>query len=236
VTAGSLDELVAAIAPYRLPPELARFWQSADPPKLRTRLFPELIGPELALTLHRENIAAFPLGGPPLLLPVAYESHVFRSVDLGTGEVWQWAWDEDAYELVYPSVADLVDAARRGEPERPSGRRIERHVDAWPVAWLEASGIDLRDREPRGATHTIDSLLRTRPGTVPGQVRIAGVVVQLAGVGFDMYPVVDDGTGQLPVRVPAGTSPWLPVHGRRFELDVTLGEDGAVANAVRPLD
>jgi hypothetical protein len=62
------------------------------------------------------------------------------------------------------------------------------------------------------------------------------VVVSLAGVGLDLYPVVDDGTGTLAVRVPAGTTPWLPVHGGRFELDVTLRADGAVATAVRPLE
>ena len=122
-----LEELVAAIHPYRLPPELARFWRRVDPAKLPLRLFPELIGPSLALTLYRENATVFPLGGPPLLLPVAYESHVFRSVDLETGEVWQWAWDEDAYELVDPRIAALVEAATHGEPERRSaGWRIDR--------------------------------------------------------------------------------------------------------------
>jgi len=232
-----LEELVGAIQPYRLPPELGGFWQHGDPAKLPVRLFPELIGPALALTLYRENLVAFPLGGPPLLLPVAYESHVFRSVDLETGEVWQWAWDEDSYELVCPDVATLLQFGLSGEPERGTPpRRIDRQVDAWPATWLEASGVDLRDREPRGATHTIASLKETRPGTVPGQVRIAGVVVSLAGAGLDYYPVVDDGTGTLAVRVPAGTTPWTPVHGRRFELDVTLGDDGAVATAVRPLD
>lgn len=226
-----LEELAAAIEPYRLPPELERFWQGHELPQF----YPELIGPSLALTLYRQNVAEFPHCGPPLLLPVAYESHVFLSVDLETGEVWRWALDEDAYQLVYPTFAELLDAVARGRPGAPM-RRVDRHVDAWPPAWLAAGGIDLRDREPRGATHTIASLIGTRPGTVPGPVRIAGEVVRLAGAGGDYYAVVDDGTGTLDVRCPAGASAWTPVHRRRFELDVTLDENGATATAVRPLE
>ena len=232
-----LEELGAAVHPYELPVELAGFWRHVDPAKLPVRLFPELIGPSLALTLYQQNAAVFPAGGPPLLLPVAYESHVFRSVDLETGEVWQWAWDEDAYQLVYRSIAALVEAATHGEPDRPAVlQRIDRQVDAWPAAWLAASGIDLRDREPRGATHSIARLVRTSPGTVPGPVRIAGTVVRLAGAGADLYAAIDDGSGTLEVRCPAGVSPWLPVHRARFELDITLEGDTATATVVRPLD
>jgi hypothetical protein len=60
--------------------------------------------------------------------------------------------------------------------------------------------------------------------------------VRLAGVGSEYYAVVDDGTGTLEVRCPAGVSPWTPVHRRRFELDLTLDDNGATATAVRPLD
>jgi len=228
-----LEELAAAIDPYRLPPELERFWQGGELPQF----WPELIGPSLAFTLYRQNVAAFPHCGPPNLLPVAYESHVFLSVDLETGEVWRWALDEDAYELVQPSFAALLEAVAGGEREPGAVlRRIDRNVDGWPQAWHAASGIDVHDREPRGATHTIDSLTGTRPGTVPGPVRIAGEVVRLAGAGGDYYAVVDDGTGSLEVRCPTGVSPWMPVHRRRFEIDLTLDDTGATATAVRPLD
>jgi hypothetical protein len=232
----ALDELAAAIRPYRLPPELERFWQQVDAARLGTEFFPELIAPSLALAVHRENLAAFPHCGPAVLLPVAYESQVFLSVDLETGEVWRWAFDEDEYQLVYPTVGALVEAAAAGE-SGPGDvlRRIGREVDAWPAAWLAASGVDLRDREPRGATHAIASLVGTAPATVPGPVRITGTIVRLAGVGFDYYAVVDDGSGTLEVHCPAG-SPWLPVHGRRFELEVTLVGGAATATAVRPLD
>jgi len=105
-------------------------------------------------------------------------------------------------------------------------RTIPTQLESWPIHWLVASGIDLRDREPLGATHTIATLVAAgREGRVTGRIR--GQVSVLVGSGAGGRIVVDDGTGSLDVWCPAGASPWGPVHQRRFELEVTI--DGPVA-------
>jgi hypothetical protein len=98
-------------------------------------------------------------------------------------------------------------------------------LESWPAHWLLASGIDLRDREPFGATHTIAELVAAADeGRATG--RIHGQVTSLFGSGAGSLIVVDDGTTALEVWCPAGTSPWGPIHKTRFELEVTI--DGPV--------
>ena len=104
-------------------------------------------------------------------------------------------------------------------------RAIPRELESWPPHWLFASGIDLKDREPLGATHTIVELVAAASeGRVVG--RIHGEVIRLIGTEFETLVVVDDGTRTIDVSCPAGTSPWGPVHRRRFEFEVTI--DGPV--------
>jgi hypothetical protein len=100
-------------------------------------------------------------------------------------------------------------------------RTIPIGLESWPAHWLVASGIDLRHRVPRGATHTVAELVAAAAaGPVTG--RIHAEVRRLVGIGGDTLVVVDDGTRPLDVWCPAGTSPWGPVHRSRFEFDVTL--------------
>jgi hypothetical protein len=116
---------------------------------------------------------------------------------------------------------------------------IPGELELWPAHWLAASGIDLCDRVPRGATHTIAELVAAA-GEGPVTGRIHGNVTVLVGSGAGMLVAVDDGTRPLEVWCPTGTSPWGPVHQRRFELEVTVDGDGgpgtAAASDVRPLD
>ena len=98
---------------------------------------------------------------------------------------------------------------------------IPSELESWPAHWLAASGIDLRDRIARGATHTIAELVAAaETGPVTG--RIHANVVRLVGIGSDVLVLVEDDTGRLDVWCPAGTSPWGPVHRRSFELELTL--------------
>jgi hypothetical protein len=100
-------------------------------------------------------------------------------------------------------------------------RAIPLELESWPAHWLEASGVDLADRIPRGATHTIAELVAAASqGPVTG--RIHGTVILLVGSGSGALVVVDDGTRPLDVWCPAGASTWGPVHKSRFELEVTL--------------
>jgi hypothetical protein len=100
-------------------------------------------------------------------------------------------------------------------------RAIPPELEAWPTHWLVTSGIDLGDREPLGATHTIAELVAAAgQGLVTG--RIHGEVIRLIGTAQETLVVVDDGTAVIDVSCPAGTSPWGPVHRRRFEFEVTI--------------
>ena len=111
---------------------------------------------------------------------------------------------------------------------------IPRELGSWPAHWLAASGIDLRDREPLGATHSIAELVAAAAvGPVTG--RVHGEVIRLVGSGDGALVVVDDGTASLDVWCPGGTSPWGPVHRRRFELEVTAdGPVGALPDLDAP--
>jgi hypothetical protein len=98
---------------------------------------------------------------------------------------------------------------------------IPSRLESWPAHWLRASGIDLRDRVPRGATHTLAELVAAAAGG-PATGRIHAQVTRLVGIGGDTLVVVEDDTGQLDVWCPAGTSLWGPVHRRTFEFELTL--------------
>lgn len=98
---------------------------------------------------------------------------------------------------------------------------IPSELESWPAHWLVASGIDLRDRIPRGATHTIAELVAAAESD-PVTGRIHANVVRLVGIGTDVLVLVEDNTGCLDVSCPAGTSPWGPVHRRSFEFELTL--------------
>jgi hypothetical protein len=98
---------------------------------------------------------------------------------------------------------------------------IPMELESWPAHWLVASGVDLGSREPRGATSTIAEL-GAAAGEEPVTGRIHADVTSLIGSAAGARVVVNDGTGSLEVWCPAGTSPWGPVHRRRFEFEVTI--------------
>ena len=142
--------------------------------------------------------------------------------------------------------AELEKQVSRLEASEPHAlygdvRSVPTELESWPMHWLAASGVDLRDREPLGATHTVAELVSAAAtGVVTG--RVHGEVVRLAGTGGDRLAVVADRTGQLAVWCPARTSPWGPVHRRRFELELTMDSRlelhaaAALARDIRPLD
>ena len=205
------------------------------------------------------------LYGPPLLFPFALAGETRWSVELRSerapgGMLFSHG---EAIHVEYPSVTALVDAFAELIEIGAFERGLEGHIllsdaaerrarDArlgsteaafdvsndpagWPEHWLRSAGIDLRDREPLGVTHTIaDLVAAAADGPVDG--RIAGTVVRLAHLGDGALVVVDDGTASLEVWCPAGLSPWGPIHRRRFELTVRLEQPPAQASAVRPVE
>lgn len=267
-----LDEIEAAVSPYALPGDLRGFWERLDPTSIKVATFPDLTSPSFALSSHRSHLepGAFPFLGPPVLFPIAYSSHEFRSIELTSpwndgGTVFEWANDDPSpFRIEYRSLTDLIEVlaelieegvferfesgyahvdlqaeqdkrsarldAAGPHPLYGEARELTNDLMHWPAHWLDAAGIDLRTREPLGATHTIAELMGADQGT-PVHARIAGQVVRLVASGAGALVLVDDGTGQIDVWCPAGTSPWGPVHRRRFEFAVTA--EGAPA---RPAD
>jgi hypothetical protein len=106
-------------------------------------------------------------------------------------------------------------------------RSIPTKLESWPAHWLAASRVDLRSREPLGATHTIAELVAAA-GAGRAAGRVHGEVTRLVGSAGGALVLVDDGTRLLDVWCPAGTSLWGPVHRTRFEFELTIeGSVGA---------
>ncbi|MGH3078658.1 MAG: hypothetical protein ACRDPZ_10800 [Gaiellaceae bacterium] len=164
----------------------------------------------------------------------AYDEDSFRIVyrtlvdllDVLTELVSEERMEHNGGFVFLPDGADeakKLERLRRAGPHPLYGDSVEipSNLEAWPQHWLEASRIDLRDRMPLGATHTIVELVAAAAeGPVTG--RIAGTVTRLVGIGRDTVALVDDGTRPVDVWCPSGTSPWGPVHKRRFEFEVTV--------------
>lgn len=277
-----LAEIAAAISPYALPADLARFWERV---RIEPDAFPvsgwtmgALSPPVEALEAYRLNIGHESAGsfGPPLLFPVARHAETQWSVELQS----EWAAGGvvvshlDDMRLEYPSFTDLVEVYAEIVEERaylPGPQPALLHAveqekqrcrlddptlrlvygpslgvsadpAGWPAHWLASAGIDPDSRIPLGATHTVAELVSSAREGRPAVGRIHGEIVRLDGVGRDCVLVIDDGTGQLAVSCPAGTSPWGPIHRQRVELDVTIGPHApgrpplASARDLRPLD
>lgn len=195
------------------------------------------------------------------------------------GAVFSQPTGADSLRLEYASVADLLEVyaelIEEGRFERWDNGRgalsyederakqearlgdVPREIGAapahWPAHWLESAGLDLREREPLGSTHTIAELVsESRHG--PIDARIVGKVVRLGGSSDGVLALVSDGDGAVFVFCPVAATVWGPTFGGRYEFDVLVSQpvaapdatarphpfDGhspaAVARAVRPLD
>jgi hypothetical protein len=132
-----------------------------------------------------------------------------------------------SYLRVIDPRDELALAAPRDLPRHPlygDQAAIGRDTLSWPEHWQRASGIDPRDAEPQGATHTIADVLASDPA---GELRatVAGQVVDLGGSSVSVRVRVSDGTGAIDISCPAETTPFGLVCGERFEFDV-IGPSG----------
>jgi hypothetical protein len=109
----ALEELEAAIDPMRLPADVRRFWQRVDAATLGAMTYPELHGPDLALTSWRMGRAEFAAGQPAALLQVAYSSHQCMSVELDVGEIqggalFEWNLVDGGFERRFNGVGEWL--------------------------------------------------------------------------------------------------------------------------------
>jgi hypothetical protein len=150
----ALAEIDDAVAPYRLPRDLARFWERVDFPNIPVHgtSLASPLDPKWALETHRlNNRPEFAnLFGPPLLFPIARICDHQWSIELAS------EWSEDGtvfsldaeHEIEYPAFVDLVEVygelVEEGafEPSGPSlhvllydperAKQQERFGDSWP--------------------------------------------------------------------------------------------------------
>jgi hypothetical protein len=128
----------------------------------------------------------------------------------------------------YLRINDPLDevplAAPRDLPPHPLyGTRIaiDREVLSWPAHWQRASGIDPRDAQPRGATHTIAEILGSDP-SAELHATVAGRVIDLAGFDTGVRVRVSDGTGSIDIGCPSDAAPFGIASGDRFEFDIAV--------------
>jgi hypothetical protein len=219
------------------------------------------------------------LFGPPLLFPVARSSGDQWSIELGSrwspgGTVVSQPTGTDTWRIEYASFTDLLDVyaelleegrfkrwdnglgsftledeRARQEQRLDGAREIGAAREQWPAHWLEMAGLDLADREPLGATHSIAALLAEAQQR-PAEGRIRGKVVRLGGSSDGVLALVSNGDDAVLVFCPASATTWGPASGGSYEFDVVVptpppaGDDNvlfdghrpaAVARAVRPI-
>jgi hypothetical protein len=95
-----------------------------------------------------------------------------------------------------------------------------KEVEAWPVHWQQASGVEPEDIPQRGATHTITELLASDPAHAISAT-VEGKVISLAGQR-DTYVRVTDGTETIDIHCPAAITALGPRLGERYEFDVVV--------------
>ena len=143
----TIAEIDEAIAPFRLPSEVAWLWRSWQPDRFSPLPYPSLTGADFALDSWRMN--TLESGDPQILFPVAYESHGFLLVELGwppdePAPIWYYAYADENYVLTYPSLASLFRAcaeAARAAGARPPDDDNDRYAAYAPL--LSGPGFDV---------------------------------------------------------------------------------------------
>jgi hypothetical protein len=236
-----LQEIAAAVAPWRLPADLLTFWRSVDPDTLAVAPCPRPADPLLSLRLWQEHVFGDPvLGALGAYFPWGYESHDFMLVELDPadaasgGACFSWAGAGSPVVRRFPSVAayvdllatmielqEFVDHPQHGVIEFDPGRRW---TDAQVVRLAGCQG-PFADRAAMAWTDSpvtsVRALLdRAASGESPtGLIRAR--VVSLSGCAAGTRIEVDDGTGRLDLWCPAALAGG-PILDRLFDFDVSL--------------
>jgi hypothetical protein len=162
-------------------------------------------------------------------------------------------WDNGLGSLNSDAELAKQEARLAAGPPHPlygDSREVAADPARWPEHWLEAAGLDPRERTPLGLTHTIAGLVAESQQR-PLAARIRGEVVRLVGSSEGVLALVSDGDDAVLIFCPASATMWGPKHRGRYEFELTVPgaiasrgdtgafdghRPGAVATAVRPLD
>ena len=139
-----------AVAPLRVPAEVAELWRQVDPLSLARPCFPQFSSVEFDLTGHQTRNSDDELLMPPSLFPVAYSSWSFMLVELDDvehlgGALFDWAYAGSPYTMTHRSLteylAQLADFYRREDFRQVTGPggAVTRVIDydRWIAAALD---------------------------------------------------------------------------------------------------
>jgi hypothetical protein len=113
-------------------------------------------------------------------------------------------------------------------------RQIPQDARCWPEHWLQAEGLTVETRTPRGANSTVASLLRQASAGTTAHGTIRARVTSLAMSGQGSRIAVTDGSGTLDLWCPTAVCTYGPVIRREFEFDVVVHTNPAPGPDWRP--
>ncbi len=253
-SAADVESVVNGVAPYLLPPDLQRAWQSLGSSDWLVDNG-EFLSPASTLENWWGGRAPEP-EQPVLLFPLSYASHTFLYVELGVtggppGGAVLLAPIAEPLIRYAPSLAWALDFV---------SRRVEAGAVRWDGSWtgeiLEQLIQEAAAEEPWPA-YLLGTIDPYRPLTWPehwqhaqginpadatplgantaiaamfalgpgATCRIQGKVVSLAGAAVGSRITVSDETGEAIVWVPRSADPFHVVGIRdRVELDIAVGQ------------
>jgi hypothetical protein len=101
-------------------------------------------------------------------------------------------------------------------------RQILQDARYWPEHWLQAEGLTLEARTPRGANSTVAELVRQASAGATANGTIRAQVMSLAMSGQGSRIAVSDDSGTLDLWCPTAVCTYGPVIRREFEFDVVV--------------
>ncbi len=110
----ALERVREAIAPLRLPDELATFYRRIDPASVTVAPYPQPMPLLVALELWEQGREEFPDQTPRLLFLIGYESWEHLFVELADqenagGALVQWGFTDETFRVRFASLADYLD-------------------------------------------------------------------------------------------------------------------------------
>jgi hypothetical protein len=113
ISAEDLATVAEAVAPLRLPPSLVATWRRFQTGDSTVLTWMPMLGALRGLDIWRQDFPA------SVLFPLAYESHEFVLVELGTsatpgGALFRWAYDGGPAQPIFPDLETAFACAAEG--------------------------------------------------------------------------------------------------------------------------
>ena len=179
-----------AVAPRRIPAELAELWRQVNPYSLTRPCFPQFTSVASSLDGHQTRTADDQMLEPPSLFPVAYSSWQFLLVELDDeehrgGALFDWGFAGSPYRMTHRSLTEyleqLADFYRRedfevagpgGVPTRSFGYERGSRKPCSGSTGIRSRG--LRAADPRARATTVATWLGSGHESRPRRLARSG--------------------------------------------------------------